>query len=52
MLQSVIKTNRSMFDNIFMVLYMQMKYLQEEHAILIVQGLCDPTISLFFHSLQ
>ena len=49
----VLQSSRSeKFEDLFTVLYAQIKYLQEEHAELIVQSTFDPTVSRFFRSLQ
>ena len=42
----------SKFEEVFTILYAHIKYLQEEHASLIVQSTFDPTVSRFFRSLQ
>ena len=42
----------SKFEELFTILFAHIKYLQEEHASLIVQSTFDPTVSRFFRSLQ
>ena len=51
-LQSASNTDRATFDDLFMALYPQIKYLQDEHATLIVLGSFNSTISWFFRCLQ
>ena len=40
------------YEDLFMVMYAQLQYLQDEYTALVVQSSFDPAVSRFFRSLQ